>query len=129
MSSTLLLPEQLASIAPKIATTRMRIMTGGFPEDAALLLLKAGASCLARSVQHQDRAFIHGHHFRPAALRMASVSVSQTWSSFLRRERTRRKAAAPSGVPITKGWIPMTAVVASRAGSARRSEERRVRQE
>src|SRR5262249_21737068 len=105
----------------KIATTRMRIMTGGFPEDAALLLLKAGASCLIMSLQHQDRAFIHGHHFRPAALRMAAVSVSQTFSSLLRRERTRRKAAAPSGAPITKGWIPMTTVVASRAGSARAS--------
>src|SRR5262249_50021744 len=59
------------------------------------------------------------HHFCPAALRVASVSVSQTCSSFLRRESTRRKAAAPSGVPITKGWMPMTTVVASRAGSAR----------
>jgi hypothetical protein len=59
MSSSLLLPEQLASSAPKIATTRMRIMTGGFPEDAALLLLKAGASCLVMSVQHQDRTFNH----------------------------------------------------------------------
>jgi hypothetical protein len=76
MSSSLLLPEQLASSAPKIATTRIRIMTGGFPEDAALLLLKAGVSCLAMSVQHQDRTF--SHHLRPAALRMASVSVSQT---------------------------------------------------
>jgi hypothetical protein len=56
-----------------------------------------------------------------AALRIASVSVNQTASSFLRRDRTRRKAAAPSGVPITKGWIPMTTVVASRAGSARAS--------
>jgi hypothetical protein len=59
MSSSLLLPEQLASSAPKIATTRIRIMTGGFPEDAALLLLKAGVSCLAMSVQHQDRTFSH----------------------------------------------------------------------
>ena len=39
----------------------------------------------------------------PAALRMASVSVNQTASSFFSRKRTRRKAAAPSGVPTTKG--------------------------
>jgi hypothetical protein len=35
-----LLPEQLASSAPKIDTTRMRIMTGHFPDDAALPLLR-----------------------------------------------------------------------------------------
>jgi hypothetical protein len=61
------------------------------------------------------------NHLRPAALRIASVSVNQTLSSFFKRERTRRIAAAPSGVPITNGWIPMTTVVAPRAGSARAS--------
>jgi hypothetical protein len=40
MSSTLLLPEQAASSAAKINNAPMRIMTGGFPEDAALPLLK-----------------------------------------------------------------------------------------
>src|SRR5258708_9019426 len=58
------------------------------------------------------------HHFRAAAFRIASVSVSQTASSLLKRKRARRKAAALSGVPTTKGWIPMTTVVASRAGMA-----------
>ena len=56
-----------------------------------------------------------------SAARIACVSVSQTASSALRRVRTRRNAAAPSGVPITKGWIPITTVVAGRAGSARAS--------
>ncbi len=42
-------------------------------------------------------------HFTPAALRIASVSASQTMSSSLKRWRTRRMAAAPSGVPTTKG--------------------------
>jgi CO/xanthine dehydrogenase Mo-binding subunit len=62
-----------------------------------------------------------GYSFQSSRLRMASVSVSQTASSFLRRVSTRRNAAAPSGVPTTKGWMPMTTVVASRAGSARAS--------
>ena len=56
-----------------------------------------------------------------SAARIAAVSVSQTASSALRRVSTRRNAAAPSGVPITKGWIPITTVVAGRAGSARAS--------
>jgi hypothetical protein len=33
-------PEQAASSAPKINNATMRIMTGGFPEGAALPLLK-----------------------------------------------------------------------------------------
>jgi len=35
----------------------------------------------------------------------------------LERARTRLKAAAPSGMPITKRWIPMTTVVVSCAGA------------
>jgi hypothetical protein len=82
-----------------------------------------------RSVVNRDqsaplptlRLLTNKPRYRPAAFRIISVSASQTVSSFLRRERTRRIAAAPSGVPTTNGWSPMTTVVASRAGSARAS--------
>jgi len=40
MSSILLLPEQAASTLPKINNATMRIMTGAFPEVAALPLLR-----------------------------------------------------------------------------------------
>src|SRR5262249_53672991 len=60
-----------------------------------------GSPCSAREGEER----VAKSQFRPPALRRASVSVSQTRSSCLRRMRTRRIAAAPSGVPTTKGWI------------------------
>ena len=56
------------------------------------------ASCISQTPTRHAKV-----HLGSAVLRMDSVSVSQTASSILKRVRTRRNAAAPSGVPITKG--------------------------
>jgi len=42
-------------------------------------------------------------YFTLIALRIVSVSVNQTLASLFNRASTRRIAAAPSGVPTTKG--------------------------
>ena len=55
--------------------------------------------------------------FWPAAAMTASVSVSQTSGCAFSASSTRRKEAAPDGVPMTKGCTPIATTVAGRSGS------------
>ena len=57
--------------------------------------------------------------FWPAAVITASVSVSQTSGCAFRASSTRRKEAAPDGVPMTKGCTPIATTVAGRSGRGR----------